>query len=131
MRLPAPPSPLAQGYTCFPQPLEFASRGRAHSARPRQTARMSISYGWQAEFETAAFGSLAVMIPLLERMGVQGIIDGHLPIDPQAEFRGCTSFTSESSPGLHRCSTFRLSLSVSLPCRSRKQETERERQKNP
>ena len=47
---------------------------------------MSISDGGQAEFETAAFGSLAVMIPLLERMGIKGIIDGHLPVDPQAEF---------------------------------------------
>jgi uncharacterized protein DUF4277 len=47
---------------------------------------MSISYGGQAEFETAAFGSLAVIIPLLERMGVTEMIDGHLPVDPQAEF---------------------------------------------
>src|SRR5271163_4755973 len=43
-------------------------------------------YGNQAEFETAAFGSLAVIVPLLERMGVREIIDRHLPVDPQAEF---------------------------------------------
>lgn len=47
---------------------------------------MSISYGGQSEFDTAAFGSLAVIIPLLERMGVKRIVDAHLPIDPQAEF---------------------------------------------
>ena len=32
------------------------------------------------------FGSLAVIFPLLERMNVMGIINQHLPSDPQAEF---------------------------------------------
>jgi len=44
------------------------------------------SYGGQAEFESVALGSLAVIAPLLKRMGVEEIIDQHLPADPQAEF---------------------------------------------
>jgi hypothetical protein len=46
----------------------------------------TISYGSQTEFESVALGSLAVIAPMLERMGVRGIIDRHLPVDPQAEF---------------------------------------------
>jgi hypothetical protein len=32
------------------------------------------------------FGSLAVVAPILQRMDLAGIIDRHLPADPQAEF---------------------------------------------
>ena len=53
-----------------------------------QTARMSyISYGGQADVESAAYGDLAVIAPMLERMNVKQIIDQHLPSDPQAEFQ--------------------------------------------
>jgi uncharacterized protein DUF4277 len=44
------------------------------------------SYGGQEEFESVAFGSLALIAPLLKRMGVEEIIDRHLPADPQAEY---------------------------------------------
>lgn len=43
-------------------------------------------YGNQSSAESCNFGSLAVVWPLLERMNVAGIIDRHLPADPQAEF---------------------------------------------
>jgi transposase len=43
-------------------------------------------YGNQAEFDSVAYGSLAVILPMLERMGVREIIDRHLPADVQAEF---------------------------------------------
>lgn len=43
-------------------------------------------YGHQASAESCNFGSLAVVWPLLERMNVAGIINQHLPADPQAEF---------------------------------------------
>jgi len=44
------------------------------------------SYGGQVDGEIAAYGSLAVIAPMLERMNVKEIIDRHLPADPQAEF---------------------------------------------
>jgi transposase len=43
-------------------------------------------YGNQTGDGSCNFGSLAVVWPLLERMNVAGIIDRHLPADPQAEF---------------------------------------------
>ena len=43
-------------------------------------------YGKHTDVEGAAMGSLAVIAPLLKRMGVAAIIDQHLPVDPQAEF---------------------------------------------
>ena len=43
-------------------------------------------YGNQTGDEGCNLGSLAVVWPLLERMNVAGIIDRHLPADPQAEF---------------------------------------------
>lgn len=43
-------------------------------------------YGNQSTIDSCNFGSLAVVWPLLERMNVAGIIDRHLPADPQAEF---------------------------------------------
>ena len=43
-------------------------------------------YGNLVEAEGAALGSLAVIAPLLLRMGVADIIDRHLPADEQAEF---------------------------------------------
>jgi hypothetical protein len=42
-------------------------------------------YGSATQDESCHFGSLAVVAPLLERMDVAGIIDRHLPADPQAE----------------------------------------------
>ena len=48
---------------------------------------MSYStYGGQVDVESAAYGGLAVIVPMLERMGVEEIINQHLPADPQAEF---------------------------------------------
>lgn len=44
------------------------------------------SYGGQEEFESVGFGSLALIAPLLKRMGIEEIIDQHLPADPQAEY---------------------------------------------
>ena len=43
-------------------------------------------YGNQSEAEGCHFGALAILWPLLQRMQVARIIDGHLPADPQAEF---------------------------------------------
>ena len=43
-------------------------------------------YGNQSESEACRFGALAVIFPLLERMNVMGIINQHLPADPQAEY---------------------------------------------
>jgi transposase len=43
-------------------------------------------YGNQSEAEGCHFGALAMLWPLLQRMQVAGIIDRHLPTDPQAEF---------------------------------------------
>jgi transposase len=45
-----------------------------------------VWYGNLTEVEGTALGSLAVIAPLLERMGVAAIIDRHLPVDAQAEF---------------------------------------------
>ena len=44
-------------------------------------------YGSHVDFEGTALGSLAVIAPMLKRMGVEDIIDQHLPVDPQAEFK--------------------------------------------
>ena len=43
-------------------------------------------YGNQIDAEGAAVGSLAVIAPLLQQMGVAEIIDRHVPVDEQAEF---------------------------------------------
>jgi transposase len=43
-------------------------------------------YGNQSPAETCNFGSLAVVIPLLEKMRVVDIINQHVDTDPQAEF---------------------------------------------
>jgi len=43
-------------------------------------------YGNQSTADSCNYGSLAVVWPLLERMNVAGIIDGHLPADPRADF---------------------------------------------
>jgi transposase len=49
--------------------------------------RMAITwYGDQSSAESCNFGALAVIWPLLERMGVAEIINQHLPADPQAEY---------------------------------------------
>jgi transposase len=42
-------------------------------------------YGNQSAADSCNFGALAVIWPLLERMQVSGIINRHLPADPQAE----------------------------------------------
>ncbi len=48
---------------------------------------MSVAwYGNQAPVEGRNFGPLALIVPLLERMDLEKIIDRHLPPDPQAEF---------------------------------------------
>ena len=47
---------------------------------------MSTTYGGQIDVVSAAYGSLSVIVPMLERMGVEKIIDQYLPADPQAEF---------------------------------------------
>lgn len=43
-------------------------------------------YGKHTDVEGAPLGGLAVIAPLLNRMGVAGIIDQHLPVDQQADF---------------------------------------------
>lgn len=48
---------------------------------------MSVAwYGNQAPVEGRNFGPLALIVPLLERMNLEQIIDRHIPPDPQAEF---------------------------------------------
>lgn len=47
---------------------------------------MSFTYGGQSDVESVAYGGLAVIAPMLERMNVKEIIDQHLPADSQAEF---------------------------------------------
>lgn len=48
---------------------------------------MSLTwYGNQAAVEGRNFGSLALIVPLLERMEIAGIINQHVPADDQAEF---------------------------------------------
>ena len=49
--------------------------------------RMAFTwYGDQSSAESCNFGALALIWPLLERMGVAEIINQHLPADPQAEY---------------------------------------------
>ena len=43
-------------------------------------------YGNQSPVEGRNLGPLALIVPLLERMDVAGIIDRHIPADPQAEY---------------------------------------------
>ena len=43
-------------------------------------------YGNQSTADSCNLGALAVVWPLLERMGVASIINAHLPTDPQAEY---------------------------------------------
>ena len=50
-------------------------------------------YGNQSDAESRAFGALAVIVPLLERMNVADIVNQHLPADAQAEF-DCGSILS-------------------------------------
>ena len=45
-----------------------------------------ICYGKHTDVEGAPLGGLAVIVPLLKRMGVADIIDQHIPVDQQAEF---------------------------------------------
>jgi transposase len=50
---------------------------------------MGMSFAWygnQSPAESCNFGKLAVVWPLLERMNVAGIINQHVPADPQADF---------------------------------------------
>ncbi len=46
----------------------------------------STWYGKQSEFETAAFGALALIEPLIQKIDLVSIINQHLPVDRQAEF---------------------------------------------
>ena len=43
-------------------------------------------YGNQSSADSCNFGPLALVWPLLERMNVRGIINRHLPPDPQADY---------------------------------------------
>lgn len=43
-------------------------------------------YGKQADVETAAYGALSVIEPLIQKIDLANIINKHLPTDPQAEF---------------------------------------------
>ena len=43
-------------------------------------------YGNQSAAQSCNFGALAVVWPLLQRMGVADIINRHLPADPQADY---------------------------------------------
>ena len=43
-------------------------------------------YGSQTDVETATFGALAVIEPMIQKINIAGIINQHLPADPQAEF---------------------------------------------
>lgn len=43
-------------------------------------------YGNQTASESCRYGALALIEPLLQRMDVAGIINRHLPVDPQAEY---------------------------------------------
>jgi hypothetical protein len=43
-------------------------------------------FGSASHEESCHFGTLAVVAPLLERLGVTQLIDQHLPADPQAEY---------------------------------------------
>ena len=43
-------------------------------------------YGSQSEFETAAFGALSLIEPLIQKIDLVNIINQHLPVDDQAEF---------------------------------------------
>lgn len=43
-------------------------------------------YGKQSECETAAFGALALIEPLIQKVDLVRIINQHLPVDIQAEF---------------------------------------------
>src|SRR6476661_2367125 len=43
-------------------------------------------YGKQSDVETAAFGVLALIEPLIQKIDLVKIINQHLPVDAQAEF---------------------------------------------
>jgi transposase len=43
-------------------------------------------YGKQSDVETAAFGALAVIEPMIQKINLADIINQHLPVDTQAEF---------------------------------------------
>ncbi len=43
-------------------------------------------YGNQSDVESAAFGALAVIEPMVQKIDLAEIINQHLPVDPQAEF---------------------------------------------
>ena len=58
-------------------------------------------YENQTIAEACRFGSLAWIIPLIERMNVAGIIDNHVPADPQAEFPHGTVLSLLMAARLH------------------------------
>lgn len=56
---------------------------------PQHTRRVCAFFYWygnQVATETRYLGPLALIEPLLQRMRVAAIINGHIPADPQAEF---------------------------------------------
>lgn len=65
--------------------------------------RMAFTwYGEQSSAESCNFGALAVIWPLLERMGVAKIINQHLPVDPQAEYDHGTVLSLLAAARLYR-----------------------------
>ena len=44
-------------------------------------------YGKQAELDSAAFGALALIEPIIDKVNLADIINQHLPVDPQAEYQ--------------------------------------------
>jgi len=59
-------------------------------------------FGEQSSAESCNFGSLAVIWPLLARMGVAEIINQHLPADPQAEYDHGTVLSLLAAARLYR-----------------------------
>src|SRR5450755_2096912 len=55
-------------------------------ALEHEAAMRPTWFGRVTHNELRHFGPLAVFLPLLERMDVQGIIDRHVPPDPQLEY---------------------------------------------
>ena len=65
---------------------------------------MRMAFNWyenQSDVESRNFGSLALIVPLLERMNVGNIINRHLPADPQAEFDYGTTLSLLIAARLH------------------------------
>jgi transposase len=66
------------------------SRAGLHKGRPHPSqGETAVCFNWHGAVgaeEVVNAGPLALLVPLLERLDVAGIIDRHLPPDPQLEF---------------------------------------------